>query len=113
MNNLARVLVSESIKIAYDEVMDIQITEIPPSDLRPHGVKYSLNYRVMNSRGDWISVIRYDNAHIVKGHKKADHRHILDREIEEIEFISLEKIYKEILKLVTVLRGEIDDIKKL
>lgn len=106
-------LISETIVITYDEIIDIEVMKVPVSKLRPHGVKYSFNYRVINQSGRWVSVIRYDNAHVIRGHKEADHRHVLDREPEEIVFTSPREIYDEIIKLAKKLRGEIDEIKRL
>jgi hypothetical protein len=49
---------------------------------------------------------------VIKGHKKRDHKHLFDNKPIEFEFISLKQIYEEILNLIKLNRGLIDEIKR-
>ena len=51
--------------LAEDEIIDISVAQVPVSSEIPHGVRYSFNYRVRTSEG-WKTLIRFDNAHIIK-----------------------------------------------
>jgi len=79
----------------------------------PHGIKYSFNYRVRtNSASGWKTLIRFDNAHVVKGHCKRDHKHVFNNDAVEVDFISLKHIYNELLDLIEQNRGVIDETKR-
>jgi len=59
-----------------------------------------------------FDVIRFDNAHVVKGHCKRDHKHVINNDAVEVEFISLKHIYNELLDLIEQNRGVIDETKR-
>jgi hypothetical protein len=109
----SRTLIKETRILSEDEIIDISITKVKESPQIPHGViKYSFNYRVRSASSEWKSVIRVDNAHKVKGHEKRDHKHLLNDQPVEFEFMSLKHIYKEILMLIEQNRGLINEIKR-
>ena len=108
----SRTLVRETRVLAEDEIIDISITKVEESPQIPHGVKYSFNYRVKSASSEWKSLIRFDNAHEIRGHKGRDHKHLFDDQPAEFEFISLKHIYKEILILIEQNRGFINEIKR-
>ena len=108
----SRTLVREIRVLAEDEIIDISITKVEESLQIPHGVKYSFNYRVKPASSEWKSLIRFDNAHEIRGHKGRDHKHLFDDQPVEFEFISLKQIYKEILILIEQNRGFINEIKR-
>ena len=108
----SKTLVKETRVLAEDEIIDISITRVKESPKIPHGIKYSFNYRVKSASSGWKTVLRFDNAHVVKGHKKRDHKHLFDSHPVEFEFISLKHIYEEILNLIEQNRGLIDEIKR-
>ncbi len=90
----SRTLIKETRILAEDELIDISITKVKESPLIPHGVKYSFNYRVRSASSEWKSIIRFDNAHKVKGHKKRDHKHLFNNQPIEFEFMSLKLFIK-------------------
>ena len=108
----SRTLIKETRILAEDEIIDVSITKVKESPQIPYGVKYSFNYRVRFASSEWKSIIRFDNAHKVKGHKKRDHKHLFDNQPVELEFISLKHIYNEILILIEQNRGLINEIKR-
>jgi len=108
----SKTLVKETRVLAEDEIIDISITRVEEHLQIPHGIKYSFNYRVKPSFSGWKSVIRVDNAHVIKEHKQRDHKHLFDKQPIEFEFISLKQIYEEILNLIKLNRGLIDEIKR-
>ena len=108
----SRTLVRETRVLAEDEIIDISITKVEESLQIPHGVKYSFNYRIRLASSEWKSVIRFDNAHEIRGHKRRDHKHLFDGQPVEFKFISLKHIYEEILILIEQNRGFINEIKR-
>lgn len=108
----SRKLIKETRILTEDEIIDISITKVKESPQIPHGIKYSFNYRVKSASSEWKSIIRFDNAHEIKGHKRRDHKHLFDNQPAELEFISLKDIYKEILTLIEQNRGLINEIKR-
>lgn len=108
----SRKLIKETRILTEDEIIDISITKVKESPQIPHGIKYSFNYRVKSASSEWKSIIRFDNAHEIKGHKRRDHKHLFDNQPAELEFISLKNIYKEILTLIEQNRGLINEIKR-
>ncbi len=98
--------------LAEDEIIDVSITRVEKSPEIPHGVKYSFNYRVKSESCGWETVIRVDNAHVIKGHKKRDHKHLFGKQPVEFEFISLSQIYEEVLELIKQNRRFIGEIKR-
>lgn len=105
-------MIKETRILTEDEIIDISITKVKESPQIPHGIKYSFNYRVKSASSEWKSIIRFDNAHEIKGHKRRDHKHLFDNHPAELEFISLKDIYKEILTLIEQNRGLINEIKR-
>jgi hypothetical protein len=105
-------LVRETRVLAEDEIIDISITKVEESLQIPNGVKYSFNYRVKPASPEWKSIIRFDNAHEIRGHKRRDHKHLFDDQQVEFEFITLKHIYKEILNLIEQNREFINEIKR-
>lgn len=104
-------VIKETRVLAEDEVIDISLTQVPVSSEIPHGVRYSLNYRVMTKDG-WFTVIRFDNAHTIKGHSKRDHKHLFNNKAHEAEFSNLKELFDELMKLIEDNRRIIDEIKK-
>lgn len=105
-------MIKETRILTEDEIIDISITKVKESPQIPHGIKYSFNYRVKSASSEWKSIIRFDNAHEIKGHKRRDHKHLFDNQPAEFEFRSLKDIYKEILTLIEQNRGLINEIKR-
>ena len=103
-------VIKETRILAEDEIIDISLAQVPVSSDIPHGVRYSFNYRVMTKKG-WSTVIRFDNAHVIKGHSKRDHKHIFDNEVQEIEFTTPKELIKDLMKLIEDNRRVINDIK--
>ncbi|MCD4845676.1 MAG: DUF6516 family protein [Methanosarcinales archaeon] len=97
--------------LAEDEIIDISVIRVPISPEIPHGVRYSFNYRIRTKEG-WKTLIRFDNAHRIKGHKKRDHKHMFENEAQEFEFISPKDLIDELLKLIDDNRRIINEIKR-
>ena len=97
--------------LSEDEIIDISVTQVPVSSEIPHGVRYSFNYRVGTSEG-WMTLIRFDNAHIIKGLNKRDHKHIFENDVQEIEFSSPKELINELMRLIEHNRRKIDEIKR-
>jgi len=97
--------------LAKDEIIDISVTQVPVSSEIPHGVKYSFNYRVRTNEG-WKTLIRFDNAHIIKGHHKRDHKHMFENDVQEIEFYSAKELMNELMRSIENNRRNIDEIKR-
>ncbi len=103
-------VIKETRILAEDEIIDISLTQVPISSEIPHGVRYSFNYRVKTKEG-WSTVIRFDNAHIIKGLSKRDHKHLFNNEVQEIEFNNPKELIDELMKLIEDNRGAINEIK--
>ncbi len=97
--------------LAEDEIIDISVTQVSASSEIPHGVRYSFNYRVRTSEG-WRTLIRFDNAHVIKGHRKRDHKHTFENDAQEIEFNSPKELIDELMRLIENNRRRIDEIKR-
>lgn len=104
-------VIKETRILVEDEIIDISVTQVPKSSKIPHGIRYSFNYRVKTDE-KWKTLIRFDNAHSVKGHSKRDHKHLFENEIQEIEFNSPKELITEILRLIEDNRRRIDEIKR-
>ncbi|TRZ88782.1 MAG: hypothetical protein D4R88_07105 [Methanosarcinales archaeon] len=104
-------VIKETRILAADEIIDISVTQVPISSGIPHGVRYSFNYRVRTSDG-WRTLIRFDNAHVIKGHCKRDHKHIFENDAQEIEFNSPKELINELMSLIENNRRKIDEIKR-
>jgi hypothetical protein len=70
-----------------ESFQEIKIWQVPPTKVKPHGLKYSFVYVVNGER-----VIGYDNAE-----HKGTHRHYKNREYP-YKFESLEKLCKDFKK---------------
>ncbi len=103
-------VIKETRILAEDEIIDISLTQVPISSEIPHGVRYSFNYRVKTKEG-WSTVIRFDNAHIIRGLSKRDHKHLFNNEVQEIEFNNPKELIDELMKLIEDNRGAINEIK--
>ena len=97
--------------LSEDEIIDISVAQVPVSSEIPHGVRYSFNYRVGTSEG-WMTLIRFDNAHIIKGLNKRDHKHMFENDVQEIEFSSPKELINELMRLIEHNRRKIDEIKR-
>lgn len=113
--------------LAENEIIDISVTQVPVSSDIPHGVRYSFNYRVRTSEG-WRTLIRFDNAHAIKGQCKRDHKHMFENlmnpeifknfrrvhqnEAQEIDFNSPKELIDELMRLIEHNRRIIDEIKR-
>ena len=97
--------------LTEDEIIDISLTQVPVSSEIPHGVRYSFNYRVRTSEG-WRTLIRFDNAHIIKGHHKRDHKHMFENDVQEIEFNNPKELINELMRLIEHNRRKINEVKR-
>ncbi len=97
--------------LSEDEIIDISMTQVPITSEIPHGVRYSFNYRVRTAEG-WRTLIRFDNAHIIKGLNKRDHKHMFENDVQEIEFRSPKELINELMRLIEHNRRKIDEIKR-
>jgi hypothetical protein len=97
--------------LAENEIIDISITQVPVSSEIPHGVRYSFNYRIRTSEG-WRTLIRFDNAHVIKGHRKRDHKHVFENDAQEIDFNSPKELIDELMRIIAENRRKIDEIKR-
>ncbi len=104
-------VIKETRILAEDEIIDISVTQVPISSEIPHGVRYSFNYRIRTREG-WKTLIRFDNAHTIKGHSKRDHKHMLENEPQETEFNSPKELIDELMRLIEDNRRTIDEIKR-
>ena len=107
---MANIVIKETRILAEDEIIDISMTQVPISSEIPHGVRYSFNYRVMTKDG-WSTVIRFDNAHTIKGHSKRDHKHLFNNEVQEIESNNPKELIDKLMKLIEDNRRIINEIK--
>ncbi len=83
------------------DIIEIKIWEVPPSEDKPHGFKYSLAYIHGNER-----VIGYDNSE-----HKGDHKHIEDEEIP-YEFKSIDKLFEDFEKDIVEFRRKKNEDQK-
>ncbi len=103
--------IKETRILAEDEIIDLSLTQVPVSSEIPHGVRYSFNYRVRTKEG-WKTLIRFDNAHTIKGHNKRDHKHLFENDAQEMEFNSPKDLIDELMRLIEDNRRKIDEIKR-
>lgn len=103
--------IKETRILAEDEIIDLSLTHVPLSSEVPHGIKYSFNYRVRTKEG-WKTLIRFDNAHTIKGHNKRDHKHLFENDAQEMEFSSPKDMIDRLMKLIEDNRRKIDEIKR-
>lgn len=66
------------------DIIEIKIWQVPRTEDKPHGFKYSLAYISGSKR-----VIGYDNSE-----RKGDHKHIEGKEIP-YKFISIDRLFKD------------------
>lgn len=104
-------VIKETRILAEDEIIDIAVTQVSVSSEVPHGVRYSFNYRVRTTEG-WKTLIRFDNAHTIKGHCKRDHKHMFGNTAQEINFNSPKELIDELMRLIEDNRRIIDEIKR-
>ena len=104
-------VIKETRILAENEIIDISVTQVPISSEIPHGVRYSFNYRIRTREG-WKTLIRFDNAHTIKGHSKRDHKHMFENEPQETEFNSPKELIDELMRLIEDNRRTIDEIKR-
>ncbi len=104
-------VIKETRVLAEDEIIDISVAQVPVSSEIPHGVRYSFNYRVRTREG-WKTLVRFDNAHIIKGHNKRDHKHMFENEAQEIDFNSPKELIDELMRLIEANRRKINEIKR-
>jgi len=104
-------VIKETRILAEDEIIDISVAQVPVSSEIPHGVRYSFNYRIRTREG-WKTLIRFDNAHTIKGHSKRDHKHIFENEAQEINFNSPKELIDELMRLIEENRSIINEIKR-
>jgi hypothetical protein len=104
-------VIKETRILAEDEIIDISVTQVPVSSEIPHSVRYSINYRVRTREG-WRTLIRFDNAHIIKGHNKRDHKHVFENDATEIEFSSPKELIDELMRLIEDNRRIINETKR-
>jgi len=104
-------IIRETRILAEDEIIDISVTQVKVSSEIPHGVRYSFNYRIRTKDG-WKTLIRFDNAHVIKGHCKRDHKHMFENDVQEIDFNSPKELIDELMKLIEDNRRKIDEIKR-
>ncbi|HEY9207356.1 MAG TPA: DUF6516 family protein [Candidatus Methanoperedens sp.] len=97
--------------LAEDEIIDISVTQVPVTSEIPHGVRYSFNYRIRTGEG-WRTLIRFDNAHVIKRHRKRDHKHMFENDAQEIDFNSPKELIDELMRLIAENRSKIDEIRK-
>jgi hypothetical protein len=103
--------IKETRILADDEIIDLSLTQVPVSSEIPHGVRYSFNYRVRTKEG-WKALIRFDNAHTIKGHNKRDHKHLFENDAQEMEFNTPKDLIDELMRLIEDNRRKIDEIKR-
>ncbi len=92
----AVLITHEKFVYADGAIVEIKAWQVPKSELRPEGYKYSLVY----IDPDGNRAIGYDNSK-QQGH----HKHIYDKQ-SPVEFETIEKLLQEFLSEVRVLRGE-------
>ena len=57
-------------------------------------------------------MIRFDNAHTIKGHNKRDHKHMFENDAQEMDFNSPKDLIDELMRLIEDNRRKIDEIKR-
>ncbi|MCD4807347.1 MAG: hypothetical protein KAT52_10620 [Desulfobacterales bacterium] len=77
------------------DIIEIKIWQVPKSNDKPHGVKYSLAYIRGGKR-----VVGYDNAE-----GKGDHKHVGSSEIP-YEFKNVDQLFADFYRDIKRLRGE-------
>lgn len=108
---MPEIVIKETRILAEDEIIDISVTRVPVSSDIPHDIRYSFNYRI-RVKEEWKNLIRFDNAHVIKGHTKRDHKHMFENEIQEINFNRPKELIDELMRLIEVNRRKIDEIKR-
>lgn len=78
----AKLIIKEKVEFQDGSVVDFKVWEVPKTEDKPHGYKYSFVYIRHGKR-----VIGYDNAE-----GKGDHRHYGSRE-EIYEFKGIDKLF--------------------
>ena len=91
----ASLIVRDRFEFEDGDIAEVRAWEVPSSEDKPHGYKYSLVYIVNGKR-----VIGYDNAE-----GKGDHRHYHDKE-EAYEFKSIDRLFEDFYKDVRRFKNE-------
>ena len=91
----ASLIVRDRFEFEDGDIAEVRVWEVPSSEDKPHGYKYSLVYIVNGKR-----VIGYDNAE-----GKGDHRHYHDKE-EAYEFKSIDRLFEDFYKDVRRFKNE-------
>jgi len=78
-----------------DEIVEAKVWQVPKSDDKPHGVKFSIVYIKNGKR-----LIGYDNAE-----GRGYHRHLPDRE-EAYRFVDIWRLLDDFKQDVQDIRGE-------
>jgi hypothetical protein len=81
--------------LSEDSFLEVKIWQVPRSQEKPEGIKYSFVYIVQGDK-----VIGYDNYE-----QKSDHRHFLGKETP-YKFVRLEKLWKDFKKDIDRFREE-------
>ena len=87
---VSKLVIKRTIILSETEKLDINVWQVPKSQNKPEGIKYSVNYRILTN-DEWVSKIRIDNSE-GKGH----HLH-MDNKEEEFELVSIQETIKFIL----------------
>lgn len=80
----AKLIIKDRLEFQDGVFAEVRVWEVPKSEDKPHGFKYSFVYIEKGKR-----VIGYDNSE-----GKGDHRHYLDKE-EVYRFKNLDKLFND------------------
>lgn len=91
----AKLIVKDRFDFEDGAIVEAKVWQVPVSDDKPYGYKYSLVYIVNGKR-----IIGYDNAE-----GKGDHRHYHDKE-EPYRFKSIDRLFEDFYKDVRRFKNE-------
>ena len=94
MSKKAKLILLDRFEFQDGAIVEIRLWEVPTSEDKTHGYKYSLVYIVEGKR-----VIGYDNAE-----GKGDHRHHSDKE-ESYRYKGVDKLISDFFEDVRKIRG--------
>ena len=83
----AKLIIKEKVEFQDGTIAEVKLWEVPKTEDKLHGYKYSLVYIVVDKR-----VVGYDNSE-----GKGDHRHYKDRE-EGYQFTTIRKLIRDFFK---------------
>lgn len=92
----AKIVIHEKFVYGDGSIVEIKAWEVPKTDSRPEGYKYSLVY----IDSDGLRAIGYDNSK-QQGH----HKHVYDKQMS-FAFTSLKELVDQFYQEVQKLRGE-------